>query len=71
MKRFFLGWGDLILGHNAYLGMLTVDVHHTHPVMRAFIELLQSAAEQAHEVDIKAKDVELLGKKWFFFLEIY
>lgn len=29
-----------ILGHNAYLGMLYLDLYHTHPVLLAFVEIL-------------------------------
>ena len=43
-----------IPGYKAYLGMLEVEIYHTHPLLKAFIMILQ---EQVH--DTKSRRVTM------------
>ena len=42
----------IISGFGAYLGMLTVDLYHNHPVMKAFIEFLQQDVQKNKQSDM-------------------
>ncbi len=41
--------GIIFSGFQAYLGMLTIDEYHNHPVLKAFVELLQKEVQKAKE----------------------
>jgi len=42
---------DVIAGHIAYLSMLMVEVYHTHPVLRTFVQLLEEIKTRQPEPD--------------------
>jgi len=43
---------EFVLGHIAYLSMLMVEVYHSHPVLRTFVELLNQTTASRLEREI-------------------
>ena len=42
-------------GYKAYLGMLEVEIYHTHPLLKAFIMILQ---EQVHDTKTRSSSTD-------------
>jgi len=42
---------DVFAGHIAYLSMLMVEVYHTHPVLRTFVQLLNEVKTRQPKPD--------------------
>lgn len=59
-------WERFDAGFKAYLGMLELDATHNHPVLRAFIEILQKEAEKTRIARRPGKNAgeRVLEKKW-------
>jgi hypothetical protein len=38
--------GVELVGHMCYVSMMMVDVHHNHPVLRTFVELLRQLVRE-------------------------
>ena len=51
----------VIAGYKAYLGVLQVDIYHTHPVLNVFVKLLEKARLE------RQGTVHLCMCHWFFY----